>query len=147
MDDLHFFVLVFFVPLLSFSSAWRKFSTRIQGLHKIGLTFRLVDLVFESSLPPLALGFDVEAVLSFGLTAKKPSIRPCCFELTALVSFSHDLRTRSSLGAMICQVVNNGEDSGNAHESLLPDKKIDQSLDIWLLPLELKHTSELCRSI
>jgi hypothetical protein len=62
-------------------------------------TFRLVLFVFESSLPPLALDFDVEAVFSFGLTAKKPSIRPCCFELTAFVSFSHDLRTRSSLGA------------------------------------------------
>jgi hypothetical protein len=64
----------------------------------IGLTFRLVPFAFDS-LFPLALDFDVEAVFSFGLTVKKPSIRPCCFELTALVSFSHDFRTRSSLRA------------------------------------------------
>lgn len=70
----------------------------MRRVYKIGMTLRLALFVFESSFPPLALGFDVETALSFGLTVKKPSMRPCCFEFTAFVSFSHDLRTRSSLG-------------------------------------------------
>lgn len=76
-----------------------KISTGTQHLHKGEQTFLLVLFVFESSFFPLALGLDEEAAFSFGLTVKKPSIRPCCFELTAFVSFSQDLRTRSSLGA------------------------------------------------
>jgi len=74
-------------------------SVGTRHLHKREQTFRLVLLVFESSFPPLAFDFDEEAEASFGLTVKKPSIRPCCFELTALASFSDDLRTRSSLDA------------------------------------------------
>ena len=76
-----------------------KISAGVRQPQKGGRTFRLALFALESSFPPLALDFDAEAVLSFGLTVKKPSIRPCCFEPTAFVSFSHDLRTRSSLGA------------------------------------------------
>ena len=72
----------------------------VKHLYKSVRTFRLVVFVFGSSFPPLVLDFDVELVFSFGLTVKKPSIRPCCFDPTAFVSFSHDLRTRSSLSVL-----------------------------------------------
>ena len=75
----------------------KDFSWDSAPVYKKERTFRLAPFTFESSFPLLVLDFDVEAVFSFGLTVKKPSIRPCCFELTAFVSFSHDLRTRSSL--------------------------------------------------
>lgn len=83
-----------------------KASAGAQRPRKNERTFRLVFFAFESSFTPLVLDFDVEAVVSLGLTVKKPSIRPCCLELTAFVSFSHDLRTRSSLST--CTVRSRG---------------------------------------
>lgn len=101
---------------------------------------RLHTLRFVPLPLPFSAGLSLFLGDAFGLAVKNPSRRPCCFAFRNFASFSAPFRTRSSLRNPSVSMMSAQKkiSMSDVLESLLPDKEVDEPVDVRALPLELE---------